>query len=58
MTLKIFDQLGKQIELIEQYQTIGKQQITWNAQEYPVGIYYFRLVAGNQVATGKLVKTN
>ena len=58
VTLIIFDQLGKQIELIEQHQTIGKQQITWDAQKYQAGIYYYRLEIGNQVATGKLVKTN
>ena len=53
--LIIYHPLGKQIELIQQKQSSGKQQIVWNAKGLPAGVYYFRLQADGQVATGELV---
>jgi hypothetical protein len=34
----------------------GKQQVTWNAEELQVGVYFYRLTANNkqQIANGKL----
>ena len=53
--ITIFNHLGKQIEIIQQKQTAGKQQIIWNAEGLPSGIYYFTLQAGEQMASGKMV---
>ncbi len=50
-----YNQFGKQVDMIEQKQSAGKQQVIWNAKSQPAGIYYFRLQAGKQVATGKMV---
>ncbi len=55
VTLIIFNHLGKQVDLIQQYQQSGKQSITWQPQGLPPGLYYFTLQAGEQVATGKMV---
>ncbi len=55
VTLSIFNHLGEQVELIRQYQSSGKQQVTWNAEGLPPGMYFFTLKAGEQVATGKMV---
>ena len=52
----IYNYLGKQIEVFQQKKSAGKQQVLWDAEGYPDGIYYFRLQAGEKVATGKLVK--
>lgn len=55
VTITFFNHLGKQVDFIQINQSKGKQQITWNAESQPVGIYYFRLQAGEQTATGKLL---
>ena len=54
--LTIYDYLGKQIEVIQENQSQGFQNVIWNAERLPDGIYYFRLKAGEQIANGKLVK--
>ncbi len=53
--ISIFNHLGKQVDFIQQNQSSGKQQITWDASGLPSGVYYFRMQAGEQVASGKLL---
>ncbi|MBC8321795.1 MAG: T9SS type A sorting domain-containing protein [Bacteroidetes bacterium] len=53
--MSIFNHLGKQVDFIQQIQASGQQQITWNALGYPSGVYYFRIQAGEQVASGKML---
>lgn len=55
LQITIFNHLGKQVSFIQQNQSEGKQQISWDATGQPSGIYYFRLQAGEQVAIGKLL---
>jgi hypothetical protein len=56
VSLIVFNHLGKQIEtLINQQQQQGKHQVTWNAEGLPPGIYFYRLQAGEQSVTGKMV---
>jgi len=55
VTLTIFNHLGEQVELIRHHQQSGKQQITWNAEGLPPGMYFYTIQAGDQVATGKMV---
>lgn len=56
VTLTIYDYLGKQVDVIQQNQSQGKQQHLWNAERYPDGIYYYKLQVGEMVASGKMVK--
>ncbi|MFK5856307.1 MAG: FG-GAP-like repeat-containing protein [Bacteroidota bacterium] len=51
----IYNHLGKQVDIIQQKQSTGKQQVIWDATGQQSGVYYFRLIAGNQMASGKLV---
>lgn len=53
--ITIYNHIGEQVDLIQQNQSSGKQQITWNAEGLPSGIYYYRMQAGDQVASGKMV---
>lgn len=53
--ITFFNHLGTQVDQIQQNQSQGKQQVTWNAKSQPAGIYYFRLEAGDQTASGKVV---
>jgi hypothetical protein len=40
---------------MEEIQNVGEQKIVWNAEGLPAGMYYYRLVAGDRIASGKLV---
>ena len=50
-----YNQVGKQMDVIEKRQQKGLNQIEWVPDNLPSGIYYFRLKAGQQVTVGKLV---
>jgi len=56
VTLKIFNQVG-QLEalLVNGQQLSGTNQVTWDAEEMPVGIYYYLLRSGKLVQTGKII---
>jgi photosystem II stability/assembly factor-like uncharacterized protein len=55
VTISIFSPQGQVIEKIEQVLPKGTHNVQWNAEELPSGIYFYRLTAGNQTSTGKLV---
>jgi hypothetical protein len=54
-TITFFNQFGKIVDRIEQKQSAGKQQVVWSP-ELPGGVYYFRLEAEDQMASGKVVQ--
>jgi len=56
IVMKVFDILGIEIETLfsEQKQT-GTYEITWNAEDLPSGVYFYRITAGNFVDTKKLM---
>ena len=41
---------------MQEQQDKGEQQIQWNAEGIPAGMYYFRIQAGYMVGGGKMVK--
>lgn len=53
--ITFYNQSGRQVDRIEQKLPEGLHQLTWTT-DLPPGIYYFRLQAGDQVSTGKVVK--
>lgn len=55
VTISIFNPQGQLIEKIEQEQPKGEQQVQWNAEGLPAGMYYFRIQAGEMVGGGKMV---
>ncbi|MEA3477812.1 MAG: T9SS type A sorting domain-containing protein, partial [Bacteroidota bacterium] len=56
VTLNIYNPQGQLIERIEQGQPKGEQQIQWNAEGLPAGMYYFRIQAGGMAGGGKIIK--
>ena len=56
VSLTIFDNMGKQINFIQKNQFDGIQQIKWNAEIRPEGIYHYRIQAGKKAASGKILK--
>lgn len=53
--IRIFNSQGQQVEKIVREQQKGKQQVQWNVEGLPVGMYYFRIYAGEQIGSGKMV---
>jgi len=54
--LSIFNQIGQVVYEYSEEQPQGKQQLVWNAEGVPDGIYYYRLQVGNAIVNGKMVK--
>ncbi len=50
-----YNQLGRQVEIIEAYQLKGLQKMVWAPANLSDGIYFYRFKAGEQMASGKLV---
>ena len=56
LELKIYNQLGELIELIQTNTQAGKQSYTWVANALPSGVYFIRIKAKNELITRKLIK--
>jgi hypothetical protein len=56
VTLKIYDVLGKEVaSLVDGAMGVGTYTTTWNAQNSPSGVYFYRLTAGSYTMTRKLL---
>jgi hypothetical protein len=56
VSFKIFDVLGHEITtLVNGIQSPGMHTIEWNAQNFPSGVYFYRLPAEMFNETKKLV---
>jgi hypothetical protein len=54
--LKVYNLLGREIAtLVNEKRAAGEHAIRWNPIGLPSGIYFYRLQAGEFVATRKLV---
>jgi len=56
VTLKIYDILGNEVAtLVNEEQSAGRYQTTFNGSNLSSGIYFYKIQAGNFVETKKLV---
>jgi len=56
VTLKIYDVLGKEIEtLVNEKQSPGTYEVTWDGSNYPSGVYFYKLTAGDFTETKKMI---
>ncbi len=54
--LKVFDILGNEIEtLVNEEKPAGTYELTWNAENLPSGVYFYRIQAGSFTETKKMV---
>jgi hypothetical protein len=53
--LKVYNAQGQEVATILDGPWPGDQVVSWDATGLPDGIYYYRLQAGNEVRTGKLI---
>ena len=52
--LSAYDLKGQEVEIIfEGSQSVGTHSYTWNASDYPSGVYYIRLQSGDMVTSQK-----
>ncbi|MFX0133017.1 MAG: T9SS type A sorting domain-containing protein [Candidatus Hodarchaeota archaeon] len=55
-TLKVYNLVGQELEkLVNEFQTVGEYEIIWQPKEFPSGIYFYRLQAGEYTETKKLI---
>jgi hypothetical protein len=56
VSIKIYDVLGKELQtLVKASQEAGTYKVTWNANNYGNGIYFYKVEAGNLSKTGKMI---
>jgi hypothetical protein len=56
ITLKIFDVLGRELTtLANEKKPVGEYTVTWNADNVPSGMYFYKLLAGDFVEIKKMV---
>jgi hypothetical protein len=54
--LEVYDMLGREVaRLVEGAQAAGVQEAVFDAAHLPSGVYLYRIEAGGQVQTGRLV---
>lgn len=53
--LEVYNLLGKRLDVVEVLSNTGWQTLNWSAGQFPTGTYFYRLSAGNQTVTGKMM---
>jgi hypothetical protein len=54
--LSIYNLIGQKVAtLVSEKQQPGMYNMEWNGSEFPSGIYYYRLKAGNFIQTKKMI---
>ncbi len=54
--LKIFNTLGEEIEILaNEEKPVGTYEVNWDAANFPSGVYFYRLQAGDFVQTKKMI---
>jgi hypothetical protein len=56
VTIEIYDILGRKVEMLLQgEQPAGYHQVVWDASDYPSGMYFYRIRAGEHAEIRKMV---
>jgi len=56
VTLKIYDLLGREIStLVSERKPAGEYTVSWDAENVPSGVYFYRLTAGEFTQTKKMM---
>ncbi len=54
--LSVFDLLGREVAvLVNEQKPAGTYEVSWDGANYPSGVYFYRLVAGNFVETKRML---
>ena len=56
VSLKIFDVLGREVTtLVNEKQNAGRYEVSWDATNYPSGVYFYTIKAGDFTQTKKML---
>ena len=56
VVIKLFDVLGNEVKtLVNEEKPAGTYEITWYAENFPSGVYFYQLKAGDFIQTKKMV---
>ncbi|MEL6823742.1 MAG: T9SS type A sorting domain-containing protein, partial [Calditrichota bacterium] len=56
VVLDVYNLSGKKVaELVNEIQNSGEQTVTFKAKDLPTGVYFYRLKAGHQTVTQKML---
>jgi len=57
VNLVIYDLLGRKVEtLVNEVKTPGSYGVTWNAEGFASGVYFYKIeLGGTEVLTGKML---
>ncbi|MFW9928527.1 MAG: T9SS type A sorting domain-containing protein, partial [Candidatus Thorarchaeota archaeon] len=56
VTLKIYDLLGREVTtLVNEEKHSGNYKITWNAQNFPSGVYFYKITASEFSKVNKMI---
>jgi len=55
-TLKVYDVMGREVtELLNGHLSVGEHRLTFDASDLPSGVYFYRLQAGTETQTRKML---
>ncbi|MCL6494960.1 MAG: T9SS type A sorting domain-containing protein [Ignavibacterium sp.] len=55
-TLKVYDILGNEVStLLNDYKYPGSYELEFNANQFPSGVYYYKLTAGDKTKIRKMI---
>ncbi|GJQ64482.1 MAG: hypothetical protein SCALA702_35350 [Melioribacteraceae bacterium] len=56
VSLVVYDAIGRTIEtLVSEVKEAGNYEVTWSADNYSSGVYFYKLTSGNFVSTKKML---
>jgi photosystem II stability/assembly factor-like uncharacterized protein len=56
LTITIYDTMGREIyKLVNEEKAAGSYEISWNAANFPSGVYFYRMKAGEFISTNKML---
>jgi len=55
VSVSFYNQFGNLVDVIKENQQLGLNNVEWTPRNFADGIYYFRLQAGEQVSSGKMM---
>lgn len=57
VTIKIYDILGREVTTLvrNEFKQAGRYEVSWNANNYASGVYFYRIEAGSFVSAKKMV---
>jgi len=54
--IRIYDIIGNEIEtVVNEEKPVGTYKLTWNASDFPSGVYFYQLQAGDFIETKKMI---